>query len=1198
MAGSYGYYGGYTYKRSTAWDYVESIEDKVAEATDASDGKLLAGSSRVSGVRGYSKNKRITLIGNVGEGAGKAEAKVTLNTSDLIVESFGCNCFDFDGKHMCRHCVAVAYTWLANEYYYTFDYSIGYPSYIQWCTSMPRSAGAFGAHPSDEEVNRLTEDDVPRSTWSVSDLINTYNKVALRESQDMLGASDPSASAPAKPAELICNLRYITTCTLATGTEDIWSLGFKIQIGRKGYVVKSLSQFVEAWETSKTLPYGSKFEFNHDPKNFSDHANELIAFVSTIVETQEYVQRYQDSNTKKGYSYSSTQRVDDKTVPLSTSQLFEVLKREVGRTVRLEGGVSPAARDLTSNSRTVTVEDESPIMRVDITRQDVFGFTLEVKPVEFSTIAGPDRLAVEYAGTLYLTEPDYAHALGRFFHTVSASSAKTNFISNADMGSFCKAMLPQLREFCDLRCPDDVDRYLPAPAEFTFKISQDRYRDKDMYICNARVTYANQQIGLFDDVYEQGPTRDVAAETKAQALVRAYFPEDTPFTPDYLHPIAGTQQHLGWRQNMWGGRTSISIPYFYADDEDAYYELFSHGLKEFSEIGEVLLEEHLKNVTVRRTPKVNVRAEVEGRLLDLQVTSDEMEPAELMEYLARWRKKERYVKLKSGDIIELDSSIASVANLADGLGLKDSDIVGGIRLSSNRTLFVDAMLKRQEGVTFSRNAAFRRIVRDFETIADADFVVPETVKAEMRPYQTEGFRWLCTLGHVGFAGILADDMGLGKTLQAISYLAHAKEDMESDASDAKRLPSIVVCPASLVYNWESEIERFCPSMLAVPVVGSKKDREEIVERAADYDVLIYSYDLMKRDVEALAQQSFHAAILDEAHYIKNANTLAAKAAKRLVAEVRFALTGTPIENRLVELWSIFDYLMPGVLGGKDQFTKRFVTPINQGSTEVTTSLARLVSPFILRRLKKDVLKDLPDKVENVVSSNLEGEQRKLYAAHAQRLRMTIEHQLPDEFQGMKLQILAELTKLRQLCCDPDLLFDDYKGPSAKLDTCLELVSQAIEGGHKILVFSQFTSMLAIISDRLKAAKIDHLTLTGSTSKEERRRLVDEFQTGAVPVFLISLKAGGVGLNLTAADIVIHYDPWWNVAAEDQATDRTHRIGQTAEVTVFKLIAKDTIEEKIVEMQRSKQALADAVIGGEGVSSGSITREDLLSLLEY
>ena len=1193
MAASYGYYG-YTYTRSEAWDYVDAIEGKVADRTDASDGKLLAGSSKVSGVRGYSKDKKISLIGNVAEGAGKAEAKVTLNTSDTSIMSFGCNCFDFDGHHMCRHCVAVAYTWLANEYYYTFDYAIGYPSYIQWCASLPRSAGAFGAHPTDEQIDRMTEDDVPRSSWSVTDLINTYNKVALKESQDMLGASDAAATVPDKPAELTCNLRYITTRTLAAGTEDIWSLGFKIQIGRKGYVVKSLSKFVDAWETSKTLPYGSKFEFNHDPKNFSDHANDLIGFVSTIVETQEYVQRYQDSNTKRGYSYSSTQRVDDKTVPLSCSQLFDVLRREVGRTVRLEGGVSPAAKDLTPNSRTVTVEDENPIMRVDIARQDVFGFTLEVKPVRFSTIAGPDHLAVERDGTLYLTDADYARTLGRFFHTVSASSAKTNYISNADMGPFCKAMLPQLREFCDLRCPDDVDRYLPAPAEIVFRISG----DKDLYFCRAQVTYGDQKIGLFDDVYEQGPTRDVAAETKAQALVRAYFPHNQPFTPDYLHPMAGPQHDLGYHVSMWGGRSPVPIPYFTEDDEDAYYDFFTSGLKELAQVGEVLLEEHLKNVTVRRTPKVNVRAEVEGRLLDLKVTSDEMEPAELMEYLSRWRKKERYVKLTSGDIIELDSSIASVANLADGLGLKDADIVGGIRLSSNRTLFVDAMLKRQEGVAFSRNAAFRRIVRDFETIADADFVVPETVCAEMRPYQTEGFRWLCTLGHVGFAGILADDMGLGKTLQAISYLAHAKEDMESDASDAKRLPSIVVCPASLVYNWESEIERFCPTMRAVPVVGSKKDREEIVAHAADYDVLVYSYDLMKRDVDALAEQSFHAAILDEAHYIKNANTLAAKAAKRLVAEVRFALTGTPIENRLVELWSIFDYLMPGVLGGKEQFTKRFVTPINQGSTEVTTSLARLVSPFILRRLKKDVLKDLPDKVENVVSSNLEGEQRKLYAAHAQRLRMTIEHQLPDEFQGMKLQILAELTKLRQLCCDPDLLFDDYKGPSAKLDTCLELVSQAIEGGHKILVFSQFTSMLAIISDRLKAAKIDHLTLTGSTSKEERRRLVDEFQAGAVPVFLISLKAGGVGLNLTAADIVIHYDPWWNVAAEDQATDRTHRIGQTAEVTVFKLIAKDTIEEKIVEMQRSKQALADAVIGGEGVSSGSITREDLLSLLEY
>jgi SNF2 family DNA or RNA helicase len=384
------------------------------------------------------------------------------------------------------------------------------------------------------------------------------------------------------------------------------------------------------------------------------------------------------------------------------------------------------------------------------------------------------------------------------------------------------------------------------------------------------------------------------------------------------------------------------------------------------------------------------------------------------------------------------------------------------------------------------------------------------------------------------------------------------------------------------------------------VAGAKRERFAQVASASAEDgpaVLITSYDLMKRDVEAYVQQDFHCVVLDEAQYIKNAGTKAAKAAKELPASVRFALTGTPIENRLSELWSIFDFLMPGVLGSSEAFGRRFASPIGDGDEAAAQRLRSLVTPFILRRLKGDVLRDLPDKNESVVVANMEGEQGKLYKASAQKLALMLSDQKPEEFAGMKLKVLAELTKLRQICCDPSLLYENYEGGSAKLDTCMELVRNAVEGGHQLLLFSQFTSMFDIIGKRLDAEGVGYLQLTGATSKEERMRLVKRFQDGEAPVFLISLKAGGVGLNLTAADIVIHYDPWWNLAAQNQATDRAHRIGQEREVSVFKLIAKDTIEEKIVEMQEAKRDLADKVIGGEGVGRTSITREDILALLD-
>ena len=342
---------------------------------------------------------------------------------------------------------------------------------------------------------------------------------------------------------------------------------------------------------------------------------------------------------------------------------------------------------------------------------------------------------------------------------------------------------------------------------------------------------------------------------------------------------------------------------------------------------------------------------------------------------------------------------------------------------------------------------------------------------------------------------------------------------------------------------------------------------------------------------------FRFQVIDEAQYIKNPLTQSAKSVKLIKAQTRYALTGTPIENRLSELWSIFDYLMPGFLFTYSRFRKQFESPIvKDGDPYALESLRRLSGPFVLRRLKKDVLKDLPDKLETVVYSMAEEEQKQLYTAHALALKEELEQMSGDTYGTERIQVLAELTKLRQICCDPSLCFDRYKGGSAKLDTCMELITGGIAGGHKILLFSQFTSMLELIGQRLKKEGIAFHELTGATPKEERIRMAGAFQTDETPVFLISLKAGGTGLNLTAADIVIHYDPWWNVAAQNQATDRAHRIGQEKQVSVFKLIMKDTVEENILLLQEQKRDLADQIISGEQVSIGSLSKDELLKIL--
>ena len=369
--------------------------------------------------------------------------------------------------------------------------------------------------------------------------------------------------------------------------------------------------------------------------------------------------------------------------------------------------------------------------------------------------------------------------------------------------------------------------------------------------------------------------------------------------------------------------------------------------------------------------------------------------------------------------------------------------------------------------------------------------------------------------------------------------------------------------------------------------------------ADDFDVLITSYDYAKRDFAEYKDRTFRFAIVDEAQYIKNQTTAAAKSVKLLKARTRFALTGTPIENKLSDLWSIFDFLMPGFLYSYNEFRSDIEMPIVKSDDEYAKErLHRMVTPFILRRSKKEVLTDLPDKLEEVRYAAFEkgGEQQKLYDASVVRLKKELRAKSEEEFGKSRIQILAELTRIRQLCCDPRLLMENYNGESAKREACIDLVRSAVEGEHKVLLFSQFTSMFELLEEDLRSEGIAWYKITGATPKEERARLVKAFNQDDIPVFLISLKAGGTGLNLTGADVVIHYDPWWNAAAQNQATDRAHRIGQTKVVTVYRLILKNTIEDRILELQEKKKALADDILSAEAVGSARISRDELLELL--
>ena len=395
-------------------------------------------------------------------------------------------------------------------------------------------------------------------------------------------------------------------------------------------------------------------------------------------------------------------------------------------------------------------------------------------------------------------------------------------------------------------------------------------------------------------------------------------------------------------------------------------------------------------------------------------------------------------------------------------------------------------------------------------------------------------------------------------------------------------------------NWAEECQKFTPELNCLVVDGDAARRAELARQWGGADVVVTSYDLLRRDDALYQEQEFYACILDEAQAIKNHTTQKYKAVCQIRSRVRFALTGTPVENRLGELWSIFSFLMPGYLPPYKSFCTRFEKPIVQEEDAAAARrLNQLTGPFILRRMKADVLKELPPKTENIHRIELAEDQRKLYLAAVVDARDKLRAAKPED----KMAVFVVLMRLREICCDPRLVADNWAGSSAKLDACVELVTSAVEGGHRILLFSQFTSMLDLLAKRLDEENISHFTLQGSTPKPVRAELVRRFNQGEASVFLISLRAGGTGLNLTAADIVIHYDPWWNVAAQNQATDRAYRIGQRNPVQVYKLIAQDTIEEKIVELQQAKQSLADTVTGTADGAILAMKPDELLQLLE-
>jgi SNF2 family DNA or RNA helicase len=651
--------------------------------------------------------------------------------------------------------------------------------------------------------------------------------------------------------------------------------------------------------------------------------------------------------------------------------------------------------------------------------------------------------------------------------------------------------------------------------------------------------------------------------------------------------------------NLLPTRT-IADRFFFMEEPalDAVYYLSSEQTADWEVTGrDALVDYRVRTEPLNLKARLSLQKEAFKFDFDLvgEAGRDVITFDQLIENIFRNR---NYLKLSNGEHVRLP--VQNLLSLLKATGAnKDAAGKGSVRPLYQALPIAQAL--ETHGIAIEADQGFRDFLEKLRNFTELEPIpIPPGFVGTLREYQKEGFNWLSFMREYGLAGILADDMGLGKTIQTLTLLlSHHK-------GSKQRSPSLVVAPTSVVYNWLAEAEKFAPSLTTALFLG--RERHELLgklarEGAKKPDVIFTTYGIIRRDYETLKNIQFDYVILDEAQNIKNPDSVGAQAAKSLKALHRIALTGTPVENRLRELWSIFDFLMPDYLGNYRDFNETFERPIEAGLDGAGQKLRKIVHPFILRRLKSQVEKELPDRTDIINLCEMDDEQRSLYLDVLDECRQKVFGEIASRgISRSQISVLAALLRLRQVCCDPRLLknrTDNKKAESSKLDALVNMLAEIIDEGHKILVFSQFVEMLTIIRGELEKLGYPYEYIDGQTPAKERLDRVNRFNASTtVPIFLISLKAGGTGLNLTGADYVIHYDPWWNPAVENQATDRAHRIGQTRHVFNYKLITKGTVEEKILALQKKKKKLADLVIGGDEGVAKELTHEDLEFLFSF
>lgn len=911
-----------------------------------------------------------------------------------------------------------------------------------------------------------------------------------------------------------------------------------IQAGNKRlYKVQNLKKFLSDYFNKENITLGKEFRFIVGESRFSKRSQKILDYLLEIYEVQESLGRAYYSNIFTKSEMTITRHMLCNLLKCVGKESFQLVLKE-------------------NTFENALFCSGNPDIRFHISvKDDVLALDYE-NEYQIIPLADDGSLLL-CDGILYKPEENFLRNYLPFYNTLWKASEPLKF-KGEDKNRFLDLVLPKLHETMKLQIPESMkSRYIDEA--FRGKVYLDR--EKNNIQAGVYFEYGSYKINpLKPDI----PDGVILIRKKGEEEKLISFLEDCGFMPHKEH--------------------------FFLKEETDIYQFITQNLQTLTEEYDCYYSDafHTLSVNPPGAFRAAVRLKEDSRLLEMDLSFEGVPREELKDIFHSLQLKKKYHRLKNGSFIYLESQeTKSGLKLLNSLDLDYKNQEGESFLIPEYTAaYLNQYMEEHEEMVFIKDKGFEALIDEITGNQKKSYRVPGKIQADLRDYQKKGYEWLRMLADHSLGGVLADDMGLGKTLESIVYIV----------SNPGR-KALIVCPTSLVYNWQDECASFAPHLRTVVVCGAPEARKELITGSGDADVIITSYPLIRRDYELYKELDIHTMFLDEAQFIKNPGSQNAKAVKKIAAEHKFALTGTPIENSLTELWSIFDFVMPGFLSSYHRFVENYERPIiRDEDSDTLKELIRRIQPFVLRRMKKDVLGELPDKIETKLLTEMTEEQNKVYLSYMDHIKAELSNAIKTNgFEKSSFQILSALTRLRQICCHPATFVENYAGDSGKLELLMEQLPVILESGHRVLIFSQFTSMLKIIAQRLDEKEISYFYLDGATKTEERRGMVERFNNGEKELFLISLKAGGTGLNLVGADTVIHYDPWWNPAVEEQATDRVYRIGQTNTVHVIKLLTKGTIEEKIYKLQKQKKELSEAVISAKEVFINKLTREEIEGL---